>query len=68
MLSVIYPVSSMLFAVFFILLSKNKKNYQKLVESGGKKFADQTSKYLKIGGFLLLFFSTCWLLFILVAE
>ncbi len=66
MLRLIYPISSMLFAIFFIFLSKNKKNYQKLVENGGEKFAAKTSKLLNIGGFSLLIFSSLWLLFFLI--
>jgi len=66
MLRLIYPISSMLFAIFFIFLSKNKKNYQKLVENSGKKFAAKTSKLLSIGGFSLLIFSGLWLLFLLI--
>jgi len=68
MLHLIYPILSMLFAIFFIFLSKNKKNYQKLVASGGEKFATQTSRYLNIGGFFLLIFSSIWLLFLLIIE
>ena len=68
MLRLIYPISSMLFAIFFIFLSKNKKNYQKLVENSGKKFADKTSKLLNIGGFSLLIFSSLWLLFFLIID
>jgi len=66
MLRLIYPISSMLFAIFFIFLSKNKKNYQKLVENSGGKFAAKTSKLLNIGGFSLLIFSSLWLLFLLI--
>ena len=65
MLRLIYPISSMLFSILFIFLSKNKKNYQKLVENGGEKFAAKTSKLLNIGGFSLLIFSSLWLLFFL---
>jgi isoprenylcysteine carboxyl methyltransferase (ICMT) family protein YpbQ len=66
MLRLIYPISSILFAIFFIFLSKNKRNYQKLVENAGEKFAAQTSRYLNIGGYFLLVFSTLWLLFSLI--
>jgi len=68
MLRLIYPISSMLFAIFFIFLSKNKKKYQKLVASGGEKFAAQTIKYLNIGGFFLLIFSSIWLLLLLIID
>jgi hypothetical protein len=68
MLRLISPVSSMLFAAFFIFLSKNKKNYKKLVDSNGEKFAAQISKYLNIGGYFLLIFSSIWLLFLLIID
>ena len=68
MLRLILPVSSMLFAAFLIFLSKNKKNYQKLVDSNGEKFAVQISKYLNIGGYFLLIFSSIWLLFLLIMD
>jgi len=68
MLRLILPVSSMFFAVFFIFLSKNKNNYQKLVANNGEKFAAQISKYLNIGGISLLVFSSVWLLFLLIQS
>jgi hypothetical protein len=68
MLRLILPISSMLFATFFIFLSKNKKNYQKLVNSNGEKYAAQISKYLNIGGYFLLIFSSIWLLFLLIID
>ena len=68
MLRLIYPISSMLFAIFFIFLSKNKKNYQKLVENSSEKFIAKTSKLLNIGGFSLLIFSSLWLLFFLIID
>jgi len=58
----------MFFAVFFIFLSKNKNNYQKLVANNGEKFAAQISKYLNIGGISLLVFSSVWLLFLLIQS
>jgi len=68
MLRLIYPILSMFFAIFFIFLSKNKKNYQKLVARGGEKFAAQTSNYLNIGGYFLLIFSSIWLLFLFIID
>ena len=68
MLNFIFPVSFIMFAIFFLILSKSKKNYQKLVDSNGEKFATQISKYLNIGGFFLLIFSSIWLLFLLIID
>ena len=68
MLNFIFPVSFIMFAIFFLILSKSKKNYQKLVDSNGEKFATQISKYLNIGGYFLLIFSSIWLLFLLIID
>ena len=57
----ILPVSFTMFAIFFLVLSKSKKNYQKLVENNGEKFANQVNKTLKTGGYLLLACSLFWL-------
>ena len=62
MLNIIFPISFILFATFFLFLSKSKKNYQKLVESSGEKFAGQVNKGLKVCGYLLLICSIVWLL------
>jgi len=59
----ILPVSFTMFAIFFLVLSKSKKNYQKLVENNGEKFANQVNKTLKTGGYLLLVCSLLWLIF-----
>jgi hypothetical protein len=61
MLNFIFPVSFALFSIFFLILSNNKKNYQKLVENGGEKFANNVNKGLKICGYLLLVCSLFWL-------
>jgi hypothetical protein len=61
MLNFILPVSFTMFAIFFLVLSKSKKNYQKLVENNGEKFANQVNKTLKTGGYLLLVCSLFWL-------
>lgn len=61
MLDFIFPVSFTLFAIFFLILSKSKKNYQKLVENNGEKFANKVNKSLKICGYLLLVCSLFWL-------
>jgi isoprenylcysteine carboxyl methyltransferase (ICMT) family protein YpbQ len=68
MLNFIFPVSFIMFAIFFLILSKSKKNYQKLVDSNGEKFATQISKYLNIGGYFLLIFSSIWSLFLLIID
>jgi flagellar biosynthesis/type III secretory pathway M-ring protein FliF/YscJ len=59
----ILPISFIIFAIFFLILSKSKKNYQKLVENNDEKFANQVNKTLKIGGALLLACSFIWLIF-----
>jgi len=68
MLNFIFSVLFIMFAIFFLILSKSKKNYQKLVDSNGEKFATQISKYLNIGGYFLLIFSSIWLLFLLIID
>ena len=57
----ILPVSFTMFAIFFLVLSKSKKNYQKLVENNGEKFANQVNKTLKTGSYLLIVCSLLWL-------
>ena len=61
MLSSIFPILFILFAIFFLTLSISKKNYQKLVENNGEKFANYVNKGLKVGGCLLLICSLFWL-------
>lgn len=62
MSNIYFPISFILFATFFLFLSKSKKNYQKLVESNGEKFAGRINKGLKVCGYLLLICSIVWLL------
>jgi isoprenylcysteine carboxyl methyltransferase (ICMT) family protein YpbQ len=62
MLNIFFPVSFIIFATFFLFLSKSKKNYQKLVESNGEEFAVRVNKVLKVCGYLLLSCSIVWLL------
>ena len=62
MLNIIFPISFILIAAFLLFLSKSKKNYQKLVESNGEKFAGRVNKGLKVCGYLLLICSIVWLL------
>lgn len=54
MLDFIFPALFAVFAVFFLILSKSKKNYQKLVENNGEDFANKVNKGLKIGAYILL--------------
>jgi hypothetical protein len=61
MLNYIFPIMFILFAIFSFSLSRSKKNYQKLAESYGEKFATQIKKFLKIGGYLLLICSGIWM-------
>ncbi len=62
MLDYITPISFALFAIFFLIISNSKKNYQKLVENNDEKFANKVNKGLKIGGYLLLVCSLLWLI------
>jgi hypothetical protein len=62
MLNTFFPISFMLFAVFFLFLSKSKKNYEKLVENNSEKFAGRVNKGLNVSGWLLLSCSIGWLL------
>jgi hypothetical protein len=61
MLNFIFPVTFIVFSIFFLTLSISKNNYQKLVKSNGEKFANQINKCLKVGGSLLLICSLFWL-------
>jgi len=61
MIDFVFPVSLTLFAVFFIILSKSKKNFEKLVENNGEKFAKKVNNILKICGCLLLVCLLVWL-------
>ena len=61
MIDLILLVSFTLFAIFFIILSKSKKNYKKLVKNNGEKFANKVNKGLTICGYLLLICSMFWL-------
>jgi hypothetical protein len=62
MLNFFFPISFILFATFFLYLSKSKTNYKKLVKSNGEKFAIRVNKGLKVCGYLLLICSIVWLL------
>ena len=61
MLNIFFPILFLIFAAFFLCLSKSKKNYQKLVKNNGEEFANKVNKYLKLGGYLLLLCSVIWL-------
>jgi uncharacterized membrane protein YkvI len=68
MLDYIFPIMFLFSAIFFVTLSKSKKNYQKLVESNGEDFANWVNKYLKFGGYFLLICSVIWLGFNLLEN
>ena len=53
MVDIILPISLALFAIFFLILSNSKKNYQKLVGNNGETFAKKVNKGLKICASLL---------------
>ena len=57
----IFPGMFIIFAIFSLILSKSKKNYQKLVENNGEEFANRINKVLKFGGYLLFICSVVWL-------
>jgi len=61
MLTYIFSFSSLIFAIFFLTLSKSETNYKKLVDNNGEKFAKQVNKGLMVGGYLLLICSLIWL-------
>jgi len=63
MIDIFFPISFMLFGIFFLVLSRSKKNYEKLVENNGEKFAGRVNKGLNVSGWLLLTCSIAWLLF-----
>jgi len=63
MFDFIVPSLFAVFAIFFLILSKSKNNYQKLVQNNGEEFANKVNKGLKIGGYLLL---VCSLLYFVI--
>jgi isoprenylcysteine carboxyl methyltransferase (ICMT) family protein YpbQ len=63
MIDYIFPIIFILFAIFALVLSKSKTNYQKLVENNGEDFANKVNKYLKVGGYLLFICSILWICF-----
>lgn len=54
MLDIFFSISFFIFGIFCLFLSKSKKNYQKLVEGNGEKFASRVNKGIKLGAYLLL--------------
>jgi hypothetical protein len=64
MIDFIFPVSFAVFAIFFLILSSSKKNYQKMVDNNDEEFAKKVNKALKICGYLLLVLSIFWMVFI----
>ena len=61
MLDLVFPALFAVFSIFFILLSKSKKNYQKLAENNGEEFANKVNRGLRIGGYSLLICSLLYL-------
>jgi hypothetical protein len=62
MFDIILPISFALFATIFLILANSKKNYRKLVENNGEKFAKKINRGLKICASLLLVCSFFWVL------
>jgi len=59
----IIAIGALIFSIFFLLLSKSKSNYAKLVENNGEEFAIKITKTLKICGLFLLLFSIGFFVF-----
>ena len=66
MFDAIFPILFAIFAIFFLLLSSSKKNYQRLVENNDEKFAKKVNKALKVCASLLLACSFLWAVFTFV--
>ncbi len=62
MLNFIFPSLFAAFGIYFLILSKSKKNYKKLVDNNGEEFANKVNKYGKIGSYLLLACSLLWII------
>jgi len=54
MLTYFFPITFIQFALFFLILSKSKSNYEQLVESYDEKAADQVNNGLRKFGYGLL--------------
>lgn len=62
MINTFFPISFILFGVFFLTLSRSKKNHAKLVEHNGEKFANRVNKGLNVSGWIILNCSLVWFL------
>ena len=60
MIDFVFLLFFVLIAIFLLVLSTSKKNYQQIVESNGEKFAIRIKKGLRICGALLLICSLVW--------
>jgi hypothetical protein len=66
MFDFIFPILFAAFAIFFLILSKSKRNYQKLLENNDEDFANKVNRGLKIGGYLLLICAFLYFVFTLI--
>jgi ABC-type nickel/cobalt efflux system permease component RcnA len=66
MLSFISPGLFLLIALLFLVFSKSKKYYQKVLDSHGEKFANQTVKVLEICGYGLIVCVLFWSIIIIL--
>jgi hypothetical protein len=64
MIDFVIPILFVMFGIYFIILSKNEKNYQKLIKNNGRDFANKINKGLKMGGYLLLICSFFYLVIV----
>jgi hypothetical protein len=60
----IFMIFLMFGGIVSVLLSKSKKNFDKLAEGNGIKFAEKTTKRLKIHGYGLLLLSISYFIYI----
>jgi hypothetical protein len=60
----IFMIFAMFGGVVSILLSKSKKNYEKLAEDNGLEFAEKTTRRLKKHGYGLLLLSILYFIYI----
>ena len=64
--NILFPAMFLLFGITALALSMSKKNFSKLVENNGEKFALQLNKILRIGGVFLLICSVVWVIVAIV--
>lgn len=68
MLDFVIPLLFAVFGAFFIILSRSKRNYVKLIENSSVEFANKVNNGLKIGGYLLLACSFLYLVFDIITN